>query len=488
MAANRSPLAGKRLDSWKEIATFLGRAERTVKRWEAERGLPVHRVPGSTRGSVFAYSDELAEWLKGRNHELDADDSASGDTDERLKETSAGESEAPTSAVSSGSTRPVLARPIPLEQSGARVVPARSGLSAARIAAWLLPLAVAGVLVLLFSAGHRESRFKALASRHAPNPEAQELYLKGRYYWNRRTPDDLNRAVDYFTQAIVKDPSDAQAYVGLADCYNLLREFGAMPPSEAYPRALAAAQRAVELDDTSAEAHNSLAFVTFWWSWQAATAEREFKRALELNPNFVLGHHWYATYLLALHRHVEALDQIEQAQRLEPASTAILADKGLLLWCAGRQNEAVALLKQLETTEPALPSPHAYLAEAFWERKDYVNALMEWRRVAELRHDETGLALATARERGFATGGLKGLLESQLSVQKELVNQGSGSAYELAATYAALGQKQEALNYLQIAFDRREAGLLTEAPPIPSLHDDPDYQRLRAQVQERVAQ
>jgi Tfp pilus assembly protein PilF len=158
-------------------------------------------------------------------------------------------------------------------------------------------------------------RFKALASRHAPNAEAQDLYLRGRYHWDRRTPDDLNKAVDYFTQAIVKDPSDAAAYVGLADCYNLLREFGAMPPTEAYPRALSAAQRAVVLDDTSAEAHSSLAFATFWWSWQGVTAEREFKRALELDPKFGRGHHWYATYLLALHRYPEALDQIEQARR-----------------------------------------------------------------------------------------------------------------------------------------------------------------------------
>jgi tetratricopeptide (TPR) repeat protein len=458
MAANRDPLAAKRLDSWKEIAAFFGRAERTVKRWETERGLPVHRVPGSGRASVFAYSDELADWLKGRSQELDADDSAPSEMVER----------AAVPAPGSGKPAP-------------RFTPAR-------IAAWVAPLLLAGLLVAAFSAGNRGLHFKALANRHTPNPEAQDLYLKGRYYWDRRTPDDLNKAVDYFTQAIVKDPSYAEAYVGLADCYNLLREFGVMLPGEAYPRALAAAQRAVELDDTSAEAHNSLAFATFWWSWKGATAEREFKRALELDPDLVRGHHWYATSLLALHRHPEALDQIEQAQRLEPSSTAILADKGLLLWCAGRHSEGLSLLKQLAKTEPSLSSTHGYLGQIYWEQRDYPKALAEWRRVAELRHDEAGLALADAREKGFAVGGLKGLWESELPVQKDIVDRGSGSASELAETYAALGKKEEALAYLQMAFERREGRMLTGDPVVPILQDDPGYQQLRAQVNELLAQ
>jgi len=465
MAANRDPLSGKRLDSWKEIAAFFGRGERTVKRWETERGLPVHRVPGSGRASVFAYSDELADWLKGRSQELEADDTASGETAEpALTPNGAGKVE---------SIRD----------------PAQSRLTSARLAAWLIPLVLAGGLVAFLSFGHQAPRFKASASRHAPNAEAQELYLKGRYYWERRTPEDLNKAIDYFTQAIVKDPSDAAAYVGLADCYNLLREFGAMPPTEAYPRALSAAQRAVELDDTSAEAHNSLAFSTFWWSWQGATAEREFKRALELNPNLVRAHHWYATYLLALHRHAEALDQIEQAQRLEPSSTAILADKGFLLWRAGRHSEGLALLKQLETADPSLSSTHAYLGRIYWdEQKDYAKALTEWRQLAELRHDAAGLAIVKAQETGFAANGLKGMWESELPVQKDLVDRGAGSAYDLAATYAALGNTQDALKYLQVAFDRREASLVTGDPAISSLSDEPEFQQMMAQVQEHLAQ
>lgn len=461
MAANRDPLVGKRLDSWKEIAAFFGRAERTVKRWETERGLPVHRVPGSGRATVFAYPDELADWLKGRSHELDADDTASGETG------------APATTSS--------------DAVGGPADSTRAPLNVARVAAWVVPLVLAGALIVLFSVGNRGLQFKALANRHTPNPAAQDLYLKGRYYWDRRTPDDLNKAVDYFTQAIVKDPSDAQAYVGLADSYNLLREFGAMPPSEAYPRALSAAQRAVELDDTSSEAHISLAFPTYWWSWQAVTAEREFKRALELDPNLVRAHHWYATFLLGQHRYPEAIDQMEQARRLQPSSTAILADKGYLLWSAGRQSEGLALLKQLESADSSLSSTHDYLGRIYWEQKEYAPALMEWRRLAELRHDEDGLAVANAREKGFADNGLQGLYESELPVEKDFVDRGSGSAYAVAAIYAALGKKPEALKYLQISFDRREAAMLF-GDPIPELNADPEYQKFRAQVNELLAQ
>ena len=236
MAADPKPFSGKRLDSWKEIAAFFGRAERTVKRWETERGLPVHRFPGGGRSAVFAYSEELRAWLEGRRDELGPEDPPSNP----------GELEAAMPVAETVQELPGTREPVSS--------PTISSPTILRLAAWLVPLALVGILVLLFSAKNPGLRFKALAGRHSANPEAQDLYLKGRYFWERRTPEDLTKAVDYFTQAIVKDPSDAHAYVGLADSYNLLREFGAMAPAEAYPRALSAAQRAVELDSTSAEA------------------------------------------------------------------------------------------------------------------------------------------------------------------------------------------------------------------------------------------
>jgi len=465
MTVTPDPISGKRLDSWKEIAAFFGRAERTVKRWETERGLPVHRVPGGGRSAVFAYTNELADWLKGRGRELDAAE------EEHDTQSSQAGSQPPDAGASPSETIPA---PVQKASPG-------KGRSAARIVAWTVPLVLAAGVVIYFSVGRDGLHFKALANRHAPNAEAQDLYLKGRYFWDRRTPDDLTKAIDYFTQAIVKDPSDAQAYVGLADCYNLLREFGAMPPAEAYPRALSAAQRAVDLDARSAEGHISLAFVTYWWLWHGVTAEREFKQALELNPNLVRAHHWYGTFLLGEHRFPEALDQMEQARRLEPSSNAILADKGDLLWESGHAKEAIALLQELETTDPALSSAHDYLGRIYLQQGNYPKWLAETRRVAELRHDDVGLSLANAREKGFAAGGLKGMYERELPVEKDLVDRGSGNAYVLAQVYAALGRKPDALATLQISFDRHEAPMLL-GDPIPELLNDPTYQKFRAQV------
>ena len=464
MAVGPDGFTGKRLDSWKEIAAFFGRADRTVKRWEVERGLPVHRFPGNGRSAVFAYSDELADWLKGPGQELESDESTSTDSPADRHSRS-------------------LVLKIQSKLPAGSVASVSKSLITFRITAWLLPLAL--VVIVIVFVGPGAVHFRASASRHVSSAEAQDLYLKGRYFWNRRTPDDLIKAVDYFTQAIVKDPHDAQAYVGLADCYNLLREFGAMPPGEAYPRALAAAQRAVGLDATSAEAHNSLAFVTYWWLWEGVTAEREFKRALELNPNLVRAHHWYATFLLSQNRFAEAFDQIEQARKLESSSTAILADKGLILWLSGHNAESLELLTELDKTEPSFSSIHDYLGRIYWEKKDYAKALAEWRYMAKLRHDEAGLAIVNARERGFAANGLKGLRESELPLLKDMVDHG-GSAYALATTCAALGKRQEALAYLQLSFDRREEAMLV-GDPIPPLDNDPEYLKFRAQVNQRLA-
>lgn len=461
MSGNHGTLATDRLDSWKEIAAFLGRAERTVKRWESERGLPVHRVPGGGRGVVFAYSHELAEWLKGRE-----------EIDGAMAEPEVSE------------FRPEEAAEEPLtkethDEDGSRI---------GRLTVWAVVLLVALSAVLLSLSGHIRAITEKISGGHVGSAEAQDLYLKGRYYWDRRTPDDLAKAIDYFTQAIVKDPGDAQAYVGLADCYNLLREFGAMSPGEAYPRAIAAAQRAVQLDPNSAEAHNSLAFATFWWSWQGATAKREFERALHLNPDLVRAHHWYATYLMAVHQYPEALEQIEQAQRLEPSSTAVLADKGFLYSRWGRSSEGLVLLKQLEKSAPTLSSIHYYLGKIYWAQGDYSGAIEEWRKMAESRHDDSGMALAESRARGLAAQGLYGLLEAELPLEKKSADEGTGSAYDVAVTCGALGKKKEALAYLQLAFDRREAELLTDDPTIPELAGEPEYRALRARVSEKLAE
>jgi tetratricopeptide (TPR) repeat protein len=489
-------LTPQKLDSWKEIAAFFDRDERTVRRWEKERALPVHRVPGGGRGGVYAYPSELKDWLKGRASDLDStasepapaslENPASDPTPSAVRPSENWTIPA-TNSASTTPYSPELARVLEIRPAGDP--PAKT--STPRNLAWLVPLLAVAGLILVLSFSHRETRYKhALAAPHTPNAEAQELYLKGEYHWTKRTPEDLNKAVDYFTQAIVKDSSYAQAYVGLADCYNLLREFSVMPAEEAYPRALSAAQKAVELDDTSAGAHNSLAFATFYWNWDPVTAEREYRRALELNPNFVQGHHWYATFLLATQRYPEALEQIEQARKLDPSSTTIQADKGLILNNAGRENEAFALLKQLENTDPSLATTHTYLSAVYLERHDYENFFAESRLSAQLRHDDVGLDVVKAAEQGFHSGGVRAMRERMLPLQKDAFDRGIGSAYDVSATYSVLGNKQEALHYLQTAFEKRETGLLylNRNPDFNSLHGDSKYHEITTQIDRKMSE
>ena len=377
-SAHENP--GRRLDSWKEIASFFARDERTVRRWEKEQALPVHRIPGGAKGRVFAYESELRKWL----------------TSQAVNEgihSRKSEVESPT-------------------VSG-KLVKTRSHLHSVEKLAGVL--AACGILIAalaFYLTGHppwgHASATTNNAARGSSNSEAEDLYLKGRYFWNKRTPDDLNRAVDYFTHAIVRDPGYAKAYAGLADCYNLLREYSAMPDSEAYPRALAAATKAVELDDNLAEAHTSLAFVTFFWNWDAVGAEREFKHALALNPADARAHHWYASFLLTSRRVPEALAQIETARRLDPSSVSILADKGLMLSAAGQTDDAVTLLKQIQDAEPSFASSHKYLSQIYFNRQDYDDYLSEWEKTALLTRDQQELASTTwtSRQGGAASGSL----------------------------------------------------------------------------------
>src|ERR1035438_8008433 len=476
-------IPNQRLDSWKEIASFFRRDERTVKRWEKERGLPVHRLQGSATGRVYAYSDELLRWMKSP---VSAEPVAS-----TMEPAQAGldssDLEAPQAAaltqVASAEAGPNLRC-----RASDKVRPARWGRPFGAVGLAALLVVTGGFLYLkrgALCAGRPDaSSGKGLPAGHTTNPEARDFYLKGRYEWDKRTPESLNKAVDYFTQAIVHDPNYAQAYVGLADCYNLLREYSAMAPEEAYPRALAAARKAVELDDSSAEAHTSLAFATFYGGFDTVGAEREFRRALALNPSDARAHHWYATSLFAEGRYPEALSQIEIAQQLNPASNAILADKGLILLFLGPRQQGVALLKQLESADPTFLSTYRYLQEAALMDKDYAGYLEAGARAAQLSHDEAAVAIISAGEKGYARGQRQGMFESMLEQQEKFYAGGHLSAYELASAYGCLGDKTKALELLQKAYEEHESGLMSIRNNIAlqDLHGEPAFRKLVVQV------
>ncbi len=454
-----------RLNSWKEIAAFFDCTERTVRRWEQERGLPIHRLPGKSGGKVYAYRHELKQWLE-------APGSAQPLGPELVEDHADAESEA------SNSFDEVETSP---ETSAGNTHPRRSKL-------WLI-IAALSIALLVGGAYLRDrivrqsaetAKLTAGKSLHHPTPEAEDLYLKGRYYWNLRTPAGLTSAVDNFTQAIVRDPQYAQAYGGLADCYNLMREYTLMPSNEAYPRALAAAQKAVELDDSLADAHASMGFVLFYWKWDAAAAEHEFRRAIELDPNNVKAHQWYATVLSTQRRNPEGLAQIEIARKLAPDSKSILADKGTLLSLAGRNDEAAALLKQMEAAEPDFVSPHRYLIGIYFSRGEYHEYLAESRKVAQLMHDDSALALTNVAEAGFQKSGYQGMLEALLDAQKKYFDQGKLPAYTLAETYGMLRQNEAALHYLQLAHDRHDEGFpyIYLDGGLDNLRPDSRYQKL----------
>jgi tetratricopeptide (TPR) repeat protein len=486
---DNTPGANRRLDTWKEIGAFFGRDERTVKRWEITRGLPVHRVPGAGRANVYANTDELVEWLKGKNDTAELEGVIN--LGNEVGEADAEYSTEPISPDSLLADPAVNDRRVG-ERRNAGGVRRTSPLFDRRrrefryfAIALVILAAVAVVAITRRSWSARAARKEAVASQpRAIDPEAEQLYLKGIYYFNKRTPESLNQAVDYFTQAVVRDPQYAEPYVGMADCYNLLREYSLMPPSEAYPRAVAAAKRAIALDDSLSGAHSSLAFVDFYWSWDTASAQREFERALELDPNSVRAHHWYATFLLHLGRFPESLEEIERAQKLDPESRSILADKGLILFYAGNTDQAVALLKQLEASEPDFLSPHNYLALIYLSQGNWPQYLAESRKSATLLHDEHRLAVVAAGEKGFARGGSHGMLLAILKEQQNLYANGQERAYNLAQASALLGNKKQALDDLQNSLLKRDTDLtqMRIDPTMSTLHDEPGFREILAQV------
>jgi Tfp pilus assembly protein PilF len=434
---NNSNPPSRRLDTWKEIATYFGRDERTVRRWEASRGLPVYRVPGSAGGTVYAFEAELAAWLRGHPENIETGNKVITDPD--------------------------------LERSQATF----------RVT-WLAAAMVVGAIVALglywFSPQREPGPAASSAASH--DPQATALYKAGLYEWQTRTPVGLTHAADDFQKAIARDPDYAQAYAGLANCYNLLREYTTMPPQIAYPRAKAAAERAIALDPDIGEAHAALAFDDFYWSRDIRGARREFLSALALEPRNAAVHHWYATFLMTIREFPQALSEIEKAEALDSASTAILADKGLMLFYSGKSGDAIALLARLEQTEPNFFSPHQYLAAIYLSQGDDHDYLRELDAAAAARRNESAKTIADAGTSGLASGGRNTMFNAMLGVQKPLFAAGKISAYELALGYANANDDSGAIKYLNMSLSRHETDNV-------ALAIEPSLQRLRAKPEFR---
>jgi Tfp pilus assembly protein PilF len=321
-------------------------------------------------------------------------------------------------------------------------------------------------------------------AHHQPSQAVADLYFAGRYNFEHRSPESLNRAVQLFSEAIRRDPAYAEAYAGLANCHLMLREYAGVPDAVAYPRARAAAERALALDDTLADAHAARAFVTFFYDHEFAAGITGFQRAIALDPGSAGAHHWYATALFHAARVPEALVQIDAAQRLEPQSQSILADKALILFSAGRAADSIALLRQMEVADPAYLSPHAYLAGIHFARGDYPDFLAEQRIAARLVGDPDRSAIADAAERGYAAGGAPAMFAAMLDRQRALYAAGREHAFSLAGTYALAGDRSAAMQMLQRAVRDRDpylVGLRIDFR-FAGLHQDAEFQRLALSV------
>jgi tetratricopeptide (TPR) repeat protein len=318
----------------------------------------------------------------------------------------------------------------------------------------------------------------ALKNVKVVNPEAYESYLKGRYFWNKRTADGLKVALAYFNEAIDEDPKYAQAYSGLADTYALLGDwqYAVMTPKEAFPKAKAAAITALELDGTLGEAHNSLAFVLDGFDWDLEAGGKEFQRAIELNPGYATAHHWYAWHLGLLSRFDEAIAEMRKAQNLDPLSLIINADLAEILVLAHHYDEAIAQSRKTIEMDPNFALAHNQLAQAYLQKHMYEEAVAELQKAVQLSNDSPTCIANLAR--AYVAAGKRSEAVKLLSDLKKRSNPAYSNAPEIAIVYVSLGDKDQAMNWLEKGYEERfNPGLLLR-PGFDPLRSDSRFQNL----------
>jgi TolB-like protein/DNA-binding winged helix-turn-helix (wHTH) protein/Flp pilus assembly protein TadD len=322
----------------------------------------------------------------------------------------------------------------------------------------------------------------ALKSVKVVNPEAYESYLKGRYFWNKRTANGLNVALAYFVQAIDEDPKYAQAYSGLADTYALLGDwqYAVMTPKEALPKAKAAAIKALELDSALGEAHNSLAFVLDGFDWDLDSGGKEFRRAIELNPGYATAHHWYAWHLSLLGRYDEAIAEMRKAENLDPLSLVINADLAELLVLAHSYDESIQQSRKTIEMDPNFALAHNQLAQAYLQKHMADEAVAELRKAVQLSGGSPTCIANLAR--AYAASGKRSEAAKLLSDLMKRSSSNYSHASEIAMIYASLGDTNQAMNWLEKGYDERfNPGVLLR-PGFDPLRSDPRFENLVRRV------
>ena len=303
--------------------------------------------------------------------------------------------------------------------------------------------------------------------------DAYRLYLKGRNSWNKRTGDALQEAIGYFNQAIEIDPNNSAAYAGLADCYNMLVVYGRLQPKEGFPKAKDAAAKALEIDESSAEAHTSMAFIKFRWDWDRAETDREFQEAIKLKPAYAPAHQWYSSYLVAIERFDEAIAEAKRTEELEPLSFVASSHLGWIYYLSGHNDEAIEQCRKILELDPSSFPARRYLGLAYEAKGMYPEAISEFQTGVKLSGSPLMLALLG---HAYAVAGKKSEAQQVLNDLQQLPPQRYVSPYTVAAIYAGLGDQEQAFKWLDRAVEERDIWLM-------NLKVDPVFAKLRSQRQ-----
>ncbi|MEW6131044.1 MAG: protein kinase [Acidobacteriota bacterium] len=321
---------------------------------------------------------------------------------------------------------------------------------------------------------------KQLVKSQPANSEAFDFYLRGRYQWNKRTPAAMESGIEYFKQAIAEDPAYALAFAGMADCYSLLGEYGKMPTTESSPLAKAAAIKALELDDSLAEAHTSLAAV-YEYEWNWAEAEKEYRLAIAKNINYATAHHWYGIFLSSMGRHDEAYVTLKKAVELDPLSMIINTGLGRALCSARRYDEAALQLQKTLAIEPNFAEGHFQLALVYEGQGKYTEAAAAFTRALELFQDPT-MKGWVARE--YAIAGKRTEATKILNELQTLGKQQYVSPYMIAIVYAAMNERDRAFEWLDKVCEEKSYYVvwLKVDPVFDGFRSDPRFQSILQRI------
>jgi TolB-like protein/Flp pilus assembly protein TadD len=317
-----------------------------------------------------------------------------------------------------------------------------------------------------------------LTNTRSVDPQAHRLYLLGRYYWNKRSANGISAAIDYFQKAIAQDSAYAPAYAGLADCYAVLPTHSSAHPSDVFPKAIAAATKALEIDETLAAPHAALAYTKDVYEWDWSGAEREYKRALELNPNDANAAHWHALHLAYVGRLDEAITEITRAQELDPLSLVIATNHGMLLYFTRREDEAVTQLSNVLKMDPTFVLAHSTLGAIYDNQERYDEAIAQRKKAVELSKGVAFYALA-GLGKAYARAGKRAEAEKIVEQLKQQSTREYVHPSHFAFIYLGLGEKDLAFTYLEQAYAEHSFFyVLKSDPAFDPLRSDPRFQDL----------